>query len=247
VDLPAVAIASEPTRRRARAAAPDAVGVLFEVAAVLGVAADVERAGSMVLGAVANGFGWESATLWLVDEKRQLLAPRARWDVPRLRESEFRSFTDSATFAHGEGVPGEVWASGQPLSIRNFGATGFRRAALARRAGLSSVFAFPVAAGEAVLGVIEFFGATPAGADEAVVGAMRAIGAQFGQYLRHVEIERLAQRNEKLARQVLDSSLDAIVTIDRDGLITGWNRQAEQTFGWPVATSRVSAAACRSR
>ncbi|MEO8223529.1 MAG: PAS domain S-box protein [Gammaproteobacteria bacterium] len=32
---------------------------------------------------------------------------------------------------------------------------------------------------------------------------------------------------------ILDSALDAIVTMDAEGRITGWNAQASATFGWP--------------
>jgi PAS domain S-box-containing protein len=43
--------------------------------------------------------------------------------------------------------------------------------------------------------------------------------------------ERLRGAHEHL-RLMVDSSLDAVVTMDEDGLITGWNPQAERTFGW---------------
>ena len=32
--------------------------------------------------------------------------------------------------------------------------------------------------------------------------------------------------------QILDSSLDAVVTIDSDGKVVHWNDQAERIFGW---------------
>jgi PAS domain S-box-containing protein len=37
---------------------------------------------------------------------------------------------------------------------------------------------------------------------------------------------------EDRARLVLDSSLDAVVTIDTSDAITGWSKSAEDTFGW---------------
>ena len=42
---------------------------------------------------------------------------------------------------------------------------------------------------------------------------------------------RLQQSEEQL-RHILDSALDAVITIDGDGVITSWNEQAEKTFGW---------------
>src|SRR5438046_2823450 len=38
--------------------------------------------------------------------------------------------------------------------------------------------------------------------------------------------------SEERIRLILDSALDALVTIDHTGTITGWSRQAETLFGW---------------
>jgi two-component system sensor kinase FixL len=57
--------------------------------------------------------------------------------------------------------------------------------------------------------------------------------------LFHMTEELHRQRNAEAARQsaerirlILDSSLDAVVSIDEQGLVTGWNPQATTTFGW---------------
>jgi len=41
--------------------------------------------------------------------------------------------------------------------------------------------------------------------------------------------------SEQRNRLVVESALDAVITIGSDGAITGWNPQAEATFGWPQA------------
>jgi two-component system, LuxR family, sensor kinase FixL len=46
---------------------------------------------------------------------------------------------------------------------------------------------------------------------------------------RHQEVVKEGVDRLKL---ILDSSLDAVVTIDERGKITGWNPHAESTFGW---------------
>jgi len=49
---------------------------------------------------------------------------------------------------------------------------------------------------------------------------------------------RIAQRTDALAeseeamRAILEQANDAFVTVDEQGLVTNWNRAAEQTFGW---------------
>ena len=52
-----------------------------------------------------------------------------------------------------------------------------------------------------------------------------------------VTVHALAGRlrgEEALTRAIVDGAQDAFVAIDGHGRITGWNRQAEATFGWPA-------------
>ena len=43
------------------------------------------------------------------------------------------------------------------------------------------------------------------------------------------------QESEDRSRSILATSLDAIITIDSEERITGWNQQAETIFGWSAA------------
>ena len=40
------------------------------------------------------------------------------------------------------------------------------------------------------------------------------------------------RRAEERTRLIIDTALDAVVTMDAAGTITGWNKQAEIVFGW---------------
>ena len=46
---------------------------------------------------------------------------------------------------------------------------------------------------------------------------------------------RALRDSESRTRMILESAHDAFVGIDRDGLVTGWNRAAEAVFGWAAA------------
>jgi PAS domain S-box-containing protein len=54
--------------------------------------------------------------------------------------------------------------------------------------------------------------------DRALADRERALGS-----LRH---------SEDRIRRIIDTARDAFVSIDEDGLVVGWNRVAEETFGW---------------
>lgn len=47
---------------------------------------------------------------------------------------------------------------------------------------------------------------------------------------RHAELER--ERALARNRKIIDTASEAFVAIDAAGMVTGWNRQAEATFGW---------------
>ncbi len=46
------------------------------------------------------------------------------------------------------------------------------------------------------------------------------------------QTEAALQASEERLRLLVDNALDSVVTINRQGIITGWNSQAETTFGW---------------
>lgn len=43
---------------------------------------------------------------------------------------------------------------------------------------------------------------------------------------------RALEANEARIRKIVDIALDAVITIDERGVVTGWNPHAEQMFGW---------------
>jgi PAS domain S-box-containing protein len=71
-----------------------------------------------------------------------------------------------------------------------------------------------------------------------VLGAALLVAVAFG--VDQVRAARLAKQatlietnREARTRLIVDTALDSVVAMDDRGLITGWNTQAERTFGWP--------------
>jgi PAS domain S-box-containing protein len=68
-----------------------------------------------------------------------------------------------------------------------------------------------------------------------VAGVLIAAGAWVLLLRRQVRARTAAlAESEARHRLVVDTALDAVVSIDGGGAITGWNAQAERTFGWPA-------------
>jgi hypothetical protein len=82
--------------------------------------------------------------------------------------SEFMALSENTLFAYDEGLPGRAWASGHPIILTEFSATGFKRGDDAREAGLSCGVALPVFAGEFLMAVMVLL----CGGDEPHVGAL---------------------------------------------------------------------------
>ncbi|MHC4990563.1 MAG: ATP-binding protein, partial [Planctomycetota bacterium] len=57
----------------------------------------------------------------------------------------------------------------------------------------------------------------------------RQLNAQLAE--RRRTNEALLASEERI-RLIIDTALDSVITMDLDGTITGWNRQAEHDFGW---------------
>ncbi|GGY69149.1 hypothetical protein GCM10011613_11830 [Cellvibrio zantedeschiae] len=59
-----------------------------------------------------------------------------------------------------------------------------------------------------------------------------AVAALEREIARRIEIEQAVRENELRTRMILESSYDAFIAMDANGVISDWNQQAEITFGW---------------
>lgn len=115
-----------------------------------------------VLQAVAEVLGWERAELWAVSSLDGSLVLAASWSSQRVRATTFDESTLGRAFASGEGLPGRVWVSGEPLWIEDLSSAAWLpRHGAATAAGLRSALAFPVYDGPRVCGVVALFGSGP--------------------------------------------------------------------------------------
>jgi PAS domain S-box-containing protein len=174
--------------------------------------------------------------IWRVDENANALRCVETWRSSTAAIQEFEELTRQSTFALGIGLPGRVWASGAPAWIPDVvNDPNFPRAPIAARVGLHGAFGFPLYSGDKLRGVIEFFSRRVEQPDEPLLQMFAAVGSQIGQFIERKRAEAALRENEARTRLILNTALDAVVTIDSSGTITGWNPQAEAIFGWSFA------------
>jgi PAS domain S-box-containing protein len=155
------------------------------------------------------------------------------WQASGVSLEEFAALCRSMTFERGIGLPGRVWQNGTPAWISELSADpNFPRFKMAARVGLKSGFAFPIQVKDKSLGIMEFFMHHRAAPDQRLLDMMGAIGSEIGQFIERKEAEEALAASEAITRSIINSALDAVITMDANGKVSGWNKRAEQMFGW---------------
>ncbi len=147
-------------------------------------AASLEEAAPKILAAIGETLDWAHAALWVIDHEIDALRCVHIWNAPAAAFPEFDAVSRAATFARGIGLPGRVWASGEPAWIDGVaGDPNFPRGAVAAREGLHSAVAFPVVLRGEVLSVMEFFTRVARRPDEDLLSTLRTVGHQIGMFI----------------------------------------------------------------
>jgi len=82
--------------------------------------------------------------------------------------TEFKRISEQKQFAHRQGLPGMVWASGRPIVLTDLDNSYFERTESALQVGLTCAIGMPVFAGDFLLAVVVFL----CGDDDAHSGAI---------------------------------------------------------------------------
>ena len=171
------------------------IGLLESIAAASNEADSVEDAMRHALAAVCKFADWPLGHLLLVDgDASSTFDSTMIWhDGSGGRYDALRALTESIAFGRSIGLPGRVWESSAPawVNSNSLDANAHPRLPEAERAGLRSLFAFPVMIGTEVVAVLEFFSMKHQTPDEALLRLMGQIGMTLG---RVVERRRTKDR-----------------------------------------------------
>ncbi|MFT5588752.1 MAG: putative signal transduction protein with EAL and GGDEF domain [Bradyrhizobium sp.] len=170
------------------------IALLETIATAANGAGSVEEAMQHAVTALCKFADWLLGHLLLVDGSiDSALYSTAVWhDESCGRYDALRAMTGSMLFGTGTELPGKVCASRAPawINVGSPDAGIYPRLPEAHRAGLHSLFAFPVMIGIEVVAVLEFFSMKYQAPDEALLRLMAQIGIQLGRV-----VERKRTRN----------------------------------------------------
>ncbi len=206
--------------------------VQYAVARSLAESASLEEATPEILRAVCEGLGWQFGALWIVDREADVLRSFHSWRNSSVELAEFEKLSQQPAFTRGEGLPGRVWANGEPEWVTDIATKRtYPRSAIAVEAGLHAAFCFPILLGGQSLGAMEFFSRDVRPPDEALLHMMQSLGSQIGQFIERRRAEDSLRESEDRYRVVAETASDAIITIDTNSRIVFINRIAEHIFG----------------
>src|SRR5262249_51143015 len=135
--------------------------------------------------------------IWSLDDADEVLRCAELWVAPEVDVAGFEVMTRQSRFPPGVGLPGRVWASGQPAWIRDVVTdTNFTRAQVAAQGGAHCAFGFRIRGGDSVIGVMEFFSREIRQPDNELLEMFDAIGNQIGLF---IERRRAAEELKKYA------------------------------------------------
>ena len=106
--------------------------------------------------AIGECAGWYLERCGVVPE-RHLLRCEEVWHLPSVEASEFAAASRLRTFEPGSGLPGRVWASGEPAGFQTYYRYRFSAQSIAAKAGLHGAMCFPIRLKNEIYGVMGVF------------------------------------------------------------------------------------------
>ena len=187
---------------------------------VLTQARTVQEAASGVLQAVCESLGWDVGFFWTLDEDKHALLCRHSWHRSDATVTAFETASCNCTFQIGEGLPGRVWATSEPVWLLDVTREpSFPRAASAATEGLHSAFACPIAVGNRLLGVIEFFTTRIREADPDLLEMMATMAGAVGQFMERAQAEQGLRETVEHLRAVVETTPACIKIVSADGTL----------------------------
>ncbi len=97
--------------------------------------------------------------------------------------------------------------------------------------GIKSGAGVVIPTASSTFGVILAYSSTPREFEEFEIGFLKSVANLVGEAVERARTEQALHRSESRFKQLIDSTLDAVISIDRQAHVIEWNPQAETTFG----------------
>ena len=173
--------------------------------------------------------GWDLGHVYIVGQDDFVRSSGLICGLDERLMDKFRTLAESFVFGPGEGLPGRVVESGQPVWAPDMLARSIcvRDRSLAQL-GLRAAFAFPVLEGKKTAAVLEFFAKGMEEPDETMLEAIKGLAIQLGRVTERKKINEKLQ----LAQKIIDTAKEGIVITDSEASIQSVNRAFTEMTGY---------------
>ncbi len=107
---------------------------------------------------------------------------------------------------------------------------GFRDLFRAER--IRSLAFVPIMTQQGVVGKLMLYSDVPRGITCDSIESTEVIAQHLGLAVERLVAQERVAASELRHRSIIDTTLDAVISLDAGGAVTEWNREAERTFGW---------------
>src|SRR5213593_1263366 len=211
----------------------------YTITRILSESATVDAANPKILQALCEHLEWDYGAVWEVDPEANLLRCASTRRVSTVAFQRFEALSRRRTFARGVGLPGRVWASGQPVWIVDVSRDAdFAHTPATELDGLRTALGFPILIYGHVIGVIEMLSRESRRPDDALLRVMAATGAQVGQFVERKSAEEALHETQQRFGLFTRHLPGAAWMKDAQGRYVYANETAERIFRTPLSALR---------
>jgi PAS domain S-box-containing protein len=189
--------------------------------------------GEEILQAICDALDWDVGVLWIVEARKARLRFLDAFRAPGIHARAFLEASRAMSPSIGTGLPGLAWQRREPVWIEDVPEAGsfFVRGEIARNDGLHGAFCFPIALGDEVLGVLDFWSREVRTPDADLLQLASTLGKQLGQFIGRRRAEAAARGGQRQLRAILDNTTAVVYLASVDGALLLVNERATRFFG----------------
>ena len=213
------------------------VQVLQDVAVASNEATSVDEAIQFAVDRICAFTNWPVGHVYFPVSGSDEILSSSIWHLNDAQKYEpFRKMTEELRLTKGEGLVGQVLATGDAVWVSNIVRdSNFGRGVTPSLVDLKSAFAFPVKVDGEVVASLEFFSPQSLESDQQLIEIIRHVGAMLGRvFERQSALSRL-RHAESSSRQLVESIQAIIWRGNPEYRFTFVSKEAEQILGYPAS------------
>ena len=208
---------------------------LGEVSQAVGSTLDLNAVLETIVDRAVRLSGSDQGVIYEFDDASQTFHLRATHGMT----AEYLQVMETAPIRVGEGAIGRAAITRQPVEVGDIQKDSQLVAAQAReqliRQGMGSLLAVPLVREDRILGGLVIIRRQRGAFSPEVVAMLQTFATQSVLAIHNARLFLEIQRQKQYADSLVETSPVAIVTMNLDGAVIGWNPGAERLFGYPPA------------